>query len=119
MKKYFTFDNEQISGGTMWLRLLLQGPLVYLFGLGIYLQTVTIYKRSRQFYDINKAIWSTVITCLGQIIGAILILIGQLAIEEGASLEDSGLYLIIGIACFIPYFKLWFENAPKKDNTGS
>ena len=45
--KYFSYGDEYISGGTYLGRVVLQGFLLQLFGLGFYLQLVTAYKRLR------------------------------------------------------------------------
>ncbi len=45
--KYFSYGDEYISGGTYLVRVVLQGLLLQLFGLGFYLQLVTAYKRLR------------------------------------------------------------------------
>ena len=47
LSKYFSFQNEYISGGTYWLRVFLQQLLTVLFGLGLYLIAVTVYKRAK------------------------------------------------------------------------
>ena len=47
LSKYFSFQNEYISGGTYWLRVFLQQLLIILFGLGLYLIAVTVYKRAK------------------------------------------------------------------------
>ena len=47
LSKYFSFEDEYISGGTYWLRCFLQSVLILAFGLGLYLAGVTAYKRSR------------------------------------------------------------------------
>ena len=48
MKKYFVYDNEYISGWGYWWRMLLQTFLIFLLGLGLYLQGVTTYKRAKK-----------------------------------------------------------------------
>jgi len=53
--KYFSYDDEYISGGTYFVRLLLQSFLILLFGLGIYLMAVTIYKRAKSLGHSNGA----------------------------------------------------------------
>jgi hypothetical protein len=45
--KYFSYDNEYISGGTYLGRMVLQSFLAPLLGIGLYLITVTTYKRAR------------------------------------------------------------------------
>lgn len=46
MKKYFSFDNEYISGNTYFLRFFLNSVLTLIL-IGLYLQSVNAYKRSR------------------------------------------------------------------------
>ena len=46
MKKYFLFDNEQISGRTYVLRLIVS-VLLLVFLVGIWLVASTAYKRAR------------------------------------------------------------------------
>lgn len=45
--KYFSYGDEYISGGTYLGRVVLQGFLLQLLGLGFYLQLVSAYKRLR------------------------------------------------------------------------
>ena len=51
--KYFSYDDEYISGGTYFVRLFLQSFLILLFGLGIYLMAVTVYKRAKSLGHSN------------------------------------------------------------------
>ena len=45
--KYFGYDDEYISGGTYLARMILQSFLAPVFGIGLYLVTVTTFKRAR------------------------------------------------------------------------
>ena len=45
--KYFSYDDEYITGGTFLARMILQSFLVPVFGIGLYLVTVTTFKRAR------------------------------------------------------------------------
>lgn len=45
--KYFSYDDEYISGGQYFGRIVLQYFAIVFFGLGLYLMLVTIFKRSR------------------------------------------------------------------------
>lgn len=105
MKKYFTFDNEKISGGTYWLRSFLQSILIYFFGLGIYLMAVTIYKRSRSLGSTPQDAGIMVAVMIG---GSILGLV--LAYTPGV--ETLGL-MIIFFTNIVCHWYLWFTNAPK------
>ena len=54
LSKYFSFEDEYISGNTYWLRSFLQSFLIIVFGLGFYLIGVTAYKRSRSLQCSNS-----------------------------------------------------------------
>ena len=54
LSKYFSFEDEYISGNTYWLRSFLQTFLIIVFGLGLYLIGVTAYKRSRSLQCSNS-----------------------------------------------------------------
>lgn len=45
--KYFSYDDEYITGGTYLARIILQFFLITVFGIGLYLVTVTTFKRAR------------------------------------------------------------------------
>ena len=107
MKKYFTFDNENINGSTYWLRNILQAPLIYLFGLGILLQVITTYKRSRQFFDKGKAAAFTAFSYITSIFGTFLM------IGARVDMDALGVAFIIGLACNVPHLYLMFANAKK------
>ena len=47
MKKYFTYSDEYISGPVYFGRNILNGILIPVFGLGIYLYGLTAYKRAK------------------------------------------------------------------------
>jgi len=49
MKKFFTYSNENIDGGTYFLRQILNSFLIIFFGLGLYLLALTTYKRTKAF----------------------------------------------------------------------
>ena len=44
---HFTYNYEYISGSTYWVRQIINGFLVIVFFIGIYLSAITAYKRSR------------------------------------------------------------------------
>lgn len=96
MKKYFSFDDEYISGGQYFLRMLIQQILVIII-VGLYLHSVTAYKRSKslgnsEFVNTMFAIW-----------GFLALIIGLIP--------------VLGIINIIPHFYLWFSNGdPKESN---
>ena len=54
MKKYFTYDDEYISGGQYFLRHVLQ-TLLCIILVGFYLKSVTAYKRAKSLGNSNGA----------------------------------------------------------------
>lgn len=91
LSKYFSFEDEYISGGIYWLRVFLQGFLVIVFGLGLYLIGVTAYKRSRSLQCSNGV----------SIMLSLLISIGMWI--PGIN------FFAFGIHCY-----LWFSNGNKE-----
>lgn len=98
MKKYFVYDNEYISGWGYWWRMLLQTFLIFLLGLGLYLQGVTTYKRAKSLnlsdgWALFWAIYNPVTFVL--------------AFGVGMSGEDlSGFGFILNL----PHLYLWFSD---------
>jgi hypothetical protein len=97
-KKYFIYDNEVISGWTYMLRTFLQTLLIPFFGLGLYLQSVTAFKRAQSLHHNGLslfvwAVWGFVSTPIG-------------------IFEDRFSFFII-----IPHWYLWLRdrNKRKKD----
>ena len=93
MKKYFSYDNEYISGNTYFLRFMLNFFLAILL-IGFYLLSVNAYKRSKSLghsesVSVIWAIWGFLVPFLG----------------------------LLPIAIFtntIPHFYLWFSNGKNK-----
>jgi antitoxin component YwqK of YwqJK toxin-antitoxin module len=57
MQKYFKYDDEYITGGTYFLRSILNSLLSF-FLIGIYLNSVTAYKRAKSLgHDDSATIW--------------------------------------------------------------
>lgn len=103
MKKYFTYNNEYISGWRYWWRLFLQTMLIALFGLGLYLGAVTTYKRSK-----SLALSSTISLLLAIYFPISIILSFAIGYESGYSGDDS--LLIFNLLLNIPHWYLWFSN---------
>lgn len=114
MKKYFTYQNEYISGGRYWWRMFLQSYLVAFFGLGAYLAAVTTYKRSRslKLSHTNSLILS-IYHPISYIIGF------AIGLEIGSS-GDESLWLLV-LLLSAPHFYLLFSNGvpPTKNNDDS
>ena len=90
LSKFFSFQNEYISGGTYWLRVFLQGVLIIVFGLGLYLIGVTVYKRAKSLQLSNEV---SIIFALFVSIGSWIPVIN---------------FIAIGIHSY-----LWFSNGDK------
>lgn len=99
MSKYFSFnDGEYISGARYFYRTLLQYPLIVLFGLGLYLQAVTCYKRGKSLNNKGEG------SVLWGIYGFVRYPIGI-----AMSFEES--LVILQLLLFgIPHLYLWFSN---------
>ena len=101
MKKYFLFDDEQISGKTYVLRLFVS-VLLLVFLVGIWLVASTAYKRARSLgWDEG---FSNVISFL------IIIQLSIGAWLDSLSESDSGIF-IVTIPLFILQFYMVFKNA--------
>ena len=110
MKKYFLFDDEQISGKTYVLRLFVS-ILLLVFLVGIWLVASTIYKRARSLgWDEG---FSNVITFL------IIIHLSVSAWPDSLSESGSGI-LIITIPLWLLQLYMVFKNAKpiKSSSTG-
>ena len=95
MKKYFSYDNEYISGNTYFLRFMLNFFLAILL-IGFYLLSVNAYKRSKSLghsesVSVIWAIWGFLVPFLGLLPIAI-------------------------ITNTIPHFYLWFSNGKNKSS---
>ena len=99
MKNYFTYNHEYISGWRYWWRSFLQNFLVLFFGLGLYLQAVTIYKRAKSLGHSDGgalcfAILMTILVIVSFPIG--------FAFPEHST--------VLTIIFSIPHWYLWFSN---------
>ena len=69
---YFHYGDEYITGGTLWVRMMLQGVLIYAFGLGIILQIISLYKRMRSLgfsgQSTNRFFWIFFLTPIGLVV---------------------------------------------------
>ncbi len=103
IKKYFIYDNEIISGNTYFWRRLLQIVLIPLFGLGLYLQSVTVYKRAKSISPKSKYLhlWSI----WGGLGIPILVLISLTSIN----IEISYVFVTL------PHLYLWLTDRIKKE----
>jgi len=99
MRNYFTYNNEYISGWRYWWRSCLQFFLVFFFGLGLYLQAVTVYKRAKSLGHSDGA--ALFFTLLMTILMVISFAIG-LAFPE----DSTGMGLLFSL----PHWYLWFSN---------
>ena len=97
--RFFTYDDEYISGWSYLLRSLLNTMLTG-FLIGIYLQSVTAYKRSNSLGSSSASIWG--------FWGAFLI--PGLFIGNNI---DTELYTFIFIFFQLPHWYLWFSNGKK------
>ena len=98
MKKYFKYDNENISGWCYWWRMLWQSFLIPLLGLGLYLQGITIYKRAKSLSLSNEV---SLFLAIQHIILFVIIFI-----QSQSELEVT----IWNILFIIPHWYLWFSN---------
>tara|TARA_B100002052_G_scaffold299118_1_gene335426 strand:- start:2286 stop:3452 length:1167 start_codon:yes stop_codon:yes gene_type:complete len=105
MKKYFIYNNNYISGWRYWLRILLQSFLIYIFGLGIYLQGVTAYTRAKSLGHSDGVCWT-----FGILIPIFIILALLASVYPDPS--SNILLLILNI----PHWYLWFKDGPGKNN---
>lgn len=105
--KYFTYNNEYISGGTYWLRCFLQQYLIFLFGLGLYLAAITSYKRAKSLdFSNSSAMIFAIYYPISFIFGFII------SFYVGTS-GDNAAYLAF-IPLTLPHFYLWFSDGVKK-----
>ncbi len=95
LSKYFSFQNEYISGGTYWLRVFLQQLLIILFGLGLYLIAVTVYKRAKSLQCSDGV----------SIFLALLIPVGNFI----SYVAPSASFVVI-----VVHFYLWFSDGNKQ-----
>ena len=115
MKKFFTYSNENIDGGTYFLRQILNSFLVVFFGLGLYLIGLTTYKRTKAFNmsDSNAmlcAIVFPILLCTVTIIPGANILFAiahiTLTFKNGNKFPDSKKQQILGTINQIPIEEL-------------
>ena len=94
MEKYFKYDDEYITGGTYFLRSILNSFLSLVL-IGIYLNSVTAYKRAKSLgHDDSATIW-----------GIWGFLAFPLAFTPFAIITNT-----------IPHWYLWFANGRGKSN---
>ena len=94
MEKYFKYDDEYITGGTYFLRSILNSLLSIVL-IGIYLNSVTAYKRAKSLgHDDSATIW-----------GIWGFLAFPLAFTPFAIITNT-----------IPHWYLWFANGRGKSN---
>ena len=98
MKKYFKYDYENISGWCYWWRMLWQSFLIPLFGLGFYLQGITIYKRAKSL-SLSNGI--SLFLAIQNIILLVIIFLQSQSESE---------VTIWNILFTIPHWYLWFSN---------
>tara|TARA_B100000674_G_scaffold85188_1_gene59056 strand:+ start:3128 stop:3628 length:501 start_codon:yes stop_codon:yes gene_type:complete len=103
MKKYFIYTGEYISGGRYWIRMLLQYFTVAFFGLGFYLQAITMYTRAR---SLNHSHSGALLITIGSFFLGLIYLAIALNDPYSDRLDYIGLELIIAI----PHLYLWFSN---------
>lgn len=104
IKKYFTYNNEYISGWTYLLRILLSGVLLILFVVpGVYFASITAYKRSMSLKWPKEMVWVTTI------------LIGFLPIINLIPDELAGDFLYVSLPISIIHLFLLFSNGLKKE----
>ena len=103
MKKYFSFDNESISGTTYLLRLFLSAFLTIIF-IGLWLGAATGYKRAGAFG------WKNDLRILCAIAVPIHIILNALANE----LEfESPTFAMFAIGISVLHLILLFKNGNK------
>ena len=99
MRKYFYYDNEYISGWKYWLRSLLQGYLIFLFGLGAYLLAVTAYKRAKSLgHSESGSLFFAIYSPVSWVLGFMF----------GYTMPDT--YMLPALIICIPHWYLWFSN---------
>ena len=89
MKRAFLFDDEPISGITFWQRMLLGHILIALFGLGIWIQATSAFKRAGRFGWRRKYRVLTAIVMPGFSISTIV------GYTMGSSLEELPAVLVV------------------------
>lgn len=105
IKKYFTYNEEYISGWTYLLRILLSNLLLILFIVpGVYFASITAYKRSMSLKWPKEMIWVTTI------------LIGILPIINLMPDDLAGDLLYVSLPITIIHLFLLFSNGIKKEN---
>jgi len=99
MRNYFTYNNEYISGWRYWWRSFLQFFLVFFFGLGLYLQAVTIYKRAKSLGHTDG----------GALFFALLMTILMvISFPIGFAFPETS--TVVTIIFSIPHWYLWFSD---------
>ena len=93
MKKYFVYDDEYISGNTYFIRFFLNSFLALIL-VGLYLQSVNVYKRGRSLGFGKDA-------CVAWGIWGFL--------QNILALFPTALFTNV-----IPHFYLWFSNGKTK-----
>jgi len=98
--KYFTYNNEYISGGKYFWRIFLQH---FLIGLGLYLGAVTVYKRGRSLELSHD--WSLTWAIFHPIS---FVIVFWIMIQIGYSGDESLWFIILLIS--LPHLYLLFSN---------
>lgn len=110
MKKYFLFDNESITGGNYFLRVLVGTILIALFGIGLWVLAASAYKRAGAFK------WKKEFKIISAIFIPIVGVSNLLSRDPGYQDLPINLFDIIALVGAIFHFVLLFKNGNKKSN---
>jgi hypothetical protein len=93
--RFFKYDNEYISGWTFFRRTFLNCILLIFFGLGLYLQSVNVYKRGKALGYKSNELWAV----FGFIQFPLLYLLSNIYFFDYQ-----------GLIYNLPMWYLWFSN---------